>query len=169
MRKQRSGARAGSYGWARRTAIGAGAVAAAMAITAGAAYADVDLKSKIMAWAGMQADAAVTELDRAIQDETALQAERLQQQLRSDLERQAAEFERFSAELQAAKRQEIADYAQSLLASRSFDSEEQKRAYASRLDAVTASALASLSGVDVPAASPPPTVSGDTYEGGEAP
>ncbi|MGN7454327.1 hypothetical protein ACTHPH_05885 [Paenibacillus pasadenensis] len=162
MRKQRSGARAAN-GWWRRMAIGAAAIASAMAITAGAAYADVDLKGRIMAWAGLQADAAVSELDRAIQDETARQAAELQRQVRSELERQAAEFERFSAELQTAKRQEIADYAESLLSSRSFDSEEQKREYASRLEAATAAALASLSGVDMPAAAP--TVSGDVYAG----
>lgn len=166
MRKQRGGSRSAVRSvWGRRVLAGAVAIGIATAATAGAAYADTGLKGKILAWIGIQTDAAISSLDTAIAEETELQKQRVQAELRENLRQQAADIQQFTEQEKTARLQEIRSYADELLRSRSFDSVEQKQEYASRLNGIVNSALSAMDGLDVPAAAP--TVTGEVYNGGQ--
>ncbi|SDS88862.1 hypothetical protein SAMN05444162_2530 [Paenibacillaceae bacterium GAS479] len=165
MRKQRGGVRAPNpSGWKQRTLIGVVAIGITMAATAGAAYADVDLKGKILAWAGIGTETAINDLETAISQETEVQKKRLQEQLRADLRQQEAGFQQYAEQEKAARLQEIRDYADELLRSRSFDNEQQKQDYASQLAGIVESARSTMSGLDVPAV---PTVNEEVYNSGQ--
>ncbi|OXM14338.1 hypothetical protein [Paenibacillus herberti] len=165
MRKQRGSVRAANpSGWKQRTLIGVAAIGITMAVTAGAAYADVDLKGKILAWAGIETATAISGLETAISQETELQKKRLQEQLRADLLQQEAEFEQYAEQEKAVRIQEIRNYADELLRSRSFDNEQQKQDYASQLAGIVESARSTMSGLNVPAA---PTVTEEVYNSGQ--
>lgn len=110
----------------------AGVVSVSLLATASTslAFADTDLKGRIMAWADKQTAVAVDELESAIGSEREIQKLRLQEQLQAGLARQTAEFENFTAEKKAHYIEQLRLHADGLIQRQSGEdalSEERAR------------------------------------------
>lgn len=145
MRKSRTTALSKRTKTKKRLMVGIVSLSAMVAVTSSLSFADVDLKGKVKSWADKTATNAITTLDTSIAEESQRQQDRLKEELQAALDAQAAELQTYTDEQKQKYIQAIRDYADQLLSSQTFSTQEDEQQISAKLDQILSSAEAAMS------------------------